>query len=76
MRLLRKWHNNEIKKINLKMAEDVINTRVPLGLFYVLGVGLYTGIDNSYGDAWTETFPDLRRCKRWLSNKNIDINEL
>lgn len=59
---------SNVKKITSVQAGRIINTRYPLGLFYVLDAGVYVGIDNSTGDAWTEEFPDLRTCKRWLGN--------
>ena len=61
----------EIEKISYEQAERIIDTRYPLGLFYVLRDGVYIGIDNSNGHAWTEEFPNLRKCKRWLNNRNI-----
>ena len=64
-----------IKKISSEQAGRIINTRYPLGLFYVLNQGAYVGIDNSTGHAWTEEFPNLRKCKRWLSNQNIIAEE-
>ena len=68
-------HNNEIKKINNEQAGRIIDIRYPLGLFYVLKAGVYIGIDNSNGEAWTEEFPNLRKCKRWLSNPNIETED-
>ena len=62
----------EIQKISYTQAERIIDTRCPLGLFYVLKAGTYIGIDNSNGQAWTEDFPSFRKCKRWLSNPNIE----
>ena len=59
-----------IRKIRYYEAKRIIDTRCPLGLFYVLKDGI--GIDNSNGQAWTEDFPSLRKCKRWLSNPNIE----
>lgn len=65
-----------IQKITFMQAERIIDIRDPLGLFYVLDAGVYIGIDNSTGDAWTEEFPDLRTCKRWLSNPNLIAEEI
>jgi len=62
----------EIKKIAKEFAASIIDTRRPLGLFYVLETGVYIGIDNSNGHAWTEEFNSLRKCKRWLTNPNIE----
>jgi hypothetical protein len=65
-------HDPVIKKITAEQALSVIETREPLGLFYVLENGTYTGIDNSSGNAWTEEFKGLRQCRRWLSDPNIE----
>jgi hypothetical protein len=65
-------HSEGIKKISTEWASSVIETREPLGLFYVLENGTYTGIDNSSGNAWTEEFKGLRQCRQWLSDPNIE----
>lgn len=65
-----------IQKITSEQAGRIINTRYPLGLFYVLDAEVYVGIDNATGDAWTEEFPDLRTCKRWLSNPKLIAEEI
>lgn len=65
----------EIKKISRGLAMHIISTRKPLGLFYVLESGIYTGIDNLSGNAWTESFTDLRKCECWLGNPNIEMEE-
>ena len=66
-------NNVEIKKISYELAEGIIDTRKPQGLFYTILGGLYVGIDNHSGQAWTESFPNLRKCKQWLSNPNIEV---
>jgi len=66
----------KIKKIRPEQAESIIDTELPLGLFYALKAGVYIGIDNSDGQAWTEEFPNLRRCKRWLSDPYILADDL
>jgi hypothetical protein len=60
-----------ITKVEPDMLRQVIDTRQPLGLFYALADGTYTGVDNRDGNAWTEAFPDLRHCKRWLLNVHL-----
>jgi hypothetical protein len=60
-----------VVKVAPGMLRQVIDTRQPLGLFYALEGGGYTGVDNHDGNAWTEAFPNLRRCKRWLLNQHI-----
>jgi hypothetical protein len=63
----------EIKKVTPVEANGIIENRQPRGLFYCLSNGVYVGIDNTYGDAWTEDFPTLNRCKRWLGDPNIHV---
>lgn len=63
----------EIKEITSEQANVVIDTREPLGLYYLLEDGGYIGIDNSTGDAWTEEFPNLRQCKEWLINPPLSV---
>ena len=62
---------SKIKKINPKQADSIIDSRQPLGFFYVLDAGVYVGIDNSTGNAWTEEFQNLCKCKHWLNNPSI-----
>lgn len=62
-----------IKKINPFLAEIVIKTRQPLGLFYVRQNGTYIGIDNSAGHTWVEEFSDLSSCKQWLRNPSMSV---
>lgn len=47
-------------------AYRVIDTRRPLGLFYLKEGEGYTGIDNLSGDAWTEEFKTKEECLKWL----------
>jgi len=61
----------KICKLTDRQAEAVIETRQPVGLFYLLSDGIYVGIDNSTGNAWTEEFANLRQCKKWLRNPSV-----
>jgi hypothetical protein len=61
----------EVRKVTAEQAAVITDTRQPLGLFYCLTAGAYIGIDNSGGHAWVEVFPDLRTCKRWLTDSSI-----
>ena len=54
----------EISKIQ---GYQVIDTRRPRGLFFVVGQ-VVTGIDNRTGDAWTEDFATKRECLKWLKD--------
>lgn len=61
----RSWY----RYVSHEKALEIINTRKPLGLF-VKDTGIEViGIDNSTGDAWTEEFPDLGECLRWLAGE-------
>lgn len=60
-----------IKKLKPIHASVVIETRRPMGLFYVYENGVYVGIDNSTGHAWVEEFTDLHQCKAWLRNPSM-----
>lgn len=64
--------NIQIQKVTPEEADSIIETRQPFGLFYCIDDGpdiprRYVGIDNLYGDAWTEDFGSLSACKRWLT---------
>ena len=56
----------DIKKVSPLEATKIIETREPRGLFYCISAETYVGIDNTYGDAWTEDFKSLAACKRKL----------
>lgn len=57
----------DIKRVTPEEISQVIETRLPLGLFYCKEGDLFVGVDNSYGDAWTEDFKTLSACKKWLA---------
>lgn len=57
------------KRVTPAAAEKIIETRQPIGLFYVKQNALYTGIDNRTGDAWTEDFSDQKSCFDWLAKQ-------
>jgi hypothetical protein len=59
---------NKCKKVSKQEASDIIENRVPLGLFYTIDDGVYIGIDNRTGHSWTEEFKSLEKCKKWLTN--------
>ena len=60
-----------ITKVSPDMLRQIITYRYPLGLFYALENGTYTGVDNRNGETWTEAFQKLRHCKRWLLNRTL-----
>ena len=53
---------------------QVIDNRRPRGLFFVVGSKV-TGIDNRYGDAWTEDFDTKRECLKWLLDERGEEDE-
>ena len=61
------------KEVTPEYAEQIIETRRPLGKFYCIEMETpryhraYIGIDNTDGSAWTEEFASLGACKRWLT---------
>jgi hypothetical protein len=58
--------DEDITKLTKEQASEVIETRTPTGLFYTKENGLFIGIDNSSGDAWTEEFKTKESCFKWL----------
>ena len=60
-----------IQKITPSEGDCILYSRRPFGLFYLIYSGVYIGIDNSKGHAWTEEFLNLRLCKKWLRNPSI-----
>lgn len=58
-----------VRKINPVEAEKIILSRKPLGKFMFRENGRYTAIDNTHGDAWTESFSCMQSCMSWLKGK-------
>lgn len=56
------------KKVSVEKLQEVIETREPKGFFYGEEGGVYVGVDNSGGDAWTEEFRTEEQCLAWLEN--------
>ena len=73
---VRKCVENKIEIINSKEAKEIIENREPIGKFIIEYVGnIYTGIDNSNGDAWTEDFKSFNNCIDWLKGKDLEKEE-
>lgn len=67
----------EIKEIKADELHNLYQTDPnyePLGLFWRhdTDTGLYIGIDNSTGDAWTEEFETKEAMLRWLGGLEDD----
>ena len=61
--------NDGIQRVCQEYADQVIETRHPLGSFYTFAGGIYTGIDNGTGEAWTEDFSSYDECMKWLRHE-------
>ncbi len=57
---------DDIELIDKEQASSIIDTRKPLGLFYLSESGGCIAIDNSDSHAWTEEFKTEQECFRWL----------
>ncbi len=65
---------NDIQLITREYANKILDSTgkkyKPLGLFLISdeedGETIWTAIDNSTGDAWTEEFDTRNRAVRWL----------
>lgn len=55
-------------KVSQQAAHNIIDTRLPLGLFWLKEGDKYIGIDNLTGDAWTEEFDTQEECLTWLDD--------
>lgn len=60
---------DNIRKLIKEEMTEVIDTREPRGLFYGEEGGLFIGIDNTTGDAWTEEFKTKASCFKWLAGE-------
>lgn len=56
----------KIKQITKEQAHKIIETRKPIGKFWLVDGEKFVGIDNTDGDAWTEDFTDVNECIAWL----------
>ncbi|MCI9166503.1 MAG: hypothetical protein HFF64_10970 [Oscillospiraceae bacterium] len=58
------------REVSKKTGDQIIRTRHPLGLFWLLDNGIYVGIDNHDGNAWTEDFDTKCSCLEWLNGES------
>ena len=65
----------KVLKVSKEDAEHIIRYQEPIGLFYRESNGMFIGIDNSTGDAWTEVFFRLEDCVEWLIGEKKLISE-
>ena len=58
-----------IQRVRSEHLLNVIDFRIPLGLFLTKEGRKWVAVDNSTGDAWTEEFSRKRQAVRWLRGK-------
>ena len=58
------------EQISQEKANEIIETREPLGKFWCKEGNIYVAIDNSTGDAWTEDFDNYEECEKYLDEEN------
>ena len=69
------FHMNEVESVPIDRLNEIIENRKPIGLFISREKrtgrkrGLFVAVDNSTGDAWTETFEKLKDAENWLMGK-------
>lgn len=57
------------EEISALQAYTIVATRKPIGLYYFQEGNSWTAIDNTTGDAWTETFDTKEDCLAWLTGE-------
>ena len=61
---------HEIVKVSENELGNIIENREPIGLFYAVSEQdnrmIWTAVDNTEGDAWTEDFTSFEGMKEWL----------
>ena len=68
--------NDGIQRVCQEYARQIIETREPRGYFYTFENGIYTGISNETGDAWTRDFDSREECMKWLRGEPaVDAHE-
>lgn len=58
----------KITKITKEEAYKIIETKEPLGLFWLIDEGAFIAIDNSHGEAFVEEFQDKEEGLQWLKD--------
>lgn len=62
--------NTLIQEVSPGRLGDVIELRVPLGLFLAKEGPFWVAVDNRDGDAWTEDFREKNQAIHWLLDEN------
>ena len=59
----------KIQRVSSGVLGQVIEHRIPCGLFLTKEGRKWVAVDNTTGDAWTEEFSRKRQAVRWLRGK-------
>ena len=59
----------KIQRVSSEVLGQVIEHRIPCGLFLTKEGRKWVAVDNTTGDAWTEEFPWKRQAVQWLLGK-------
>ena len=59
----------KIQCVSSEILGQVIDHRIPSGLFLTKEGRKWVAVDNTTGDTWTEEFPRKRQAVRWLRGK-------
>ena len=59
----------KIQCVSSEFLGQVIEHRIPSGLFLTKEGRKWVAVDNTTGDAWTEEFSRKRQAVRWLRGK-------
>ena len=63
---------SKYEEISKEKADEIIETRKPLGKFWLKENDRYVAIDNEIGVAWTEDFDLYDDCERYLNGESYD----
>ena len=67
--MIRSKKRVNIRRVCPEFLCEVIDRRIPLGLFLTKEGRRRVAVDNSTGDAWTEDFRWKRQAVSWLRGK-------
>lgn len=65
-----------ISEITKEMAKEIIDTRKPLGAFWLKDGDSFVAIDNTTGDAWTEDFTEYESCIKFLKSFGVSYTDV
>ncbi|WP_263117568.1 hypothetical protein [Bacillus subtilis] len=67
----------KLQQVTYETAIEIVHERKPIGKFFAMKQTIYgpiwTGIDNSSGNAWIQDFRKEEKCKEWLADKQLTV---